>query len=144
MDQPKPRQIFVDRSALEALLDRGHPDHASAVTFLQTAQVRNIRLISCFNFLTEITDLICRQNGREMTFKVINGFRNSKIITFFSLNSDDEAEAWRLYSVVPEPLLQFSRCAAIALMNRLDISEIFGFETAYSGVGIRVVPEDSE
>ena len=106
--------------------------------------MRNIRLISCFNFLTEITDLICRGNGREMTYKVINGFRNSKIITFFSLNSDDEVEAWRLYGVVPEPLLQFSRCAAIALMNRLEISEIFGFETAYSGIGFRVVPEDSE
>ncbi|MCD4654467.1 hypothetical protein K8T06_11115, partial [bacterium] len=90
--------IFVDISALEALIDRSHPDHTAATQFLHTSVARNFALMSAQQVLYSIAENLRSSRYKKLSSQIINALRQSELMHFEPLNSDDEKEAWRIFS----------------------------------------------
>lgn len=135
---------YIDLSALEALICRDHPAHASARECLESIVVRNIALISSRHTLYALADRLRNNAPTNDSRHIINALLKSRLIRFETLTPDDEHEAWRLYFEMNASWWNFYHCAALALMNRLQIEHVFCFDQQYARYGFSTIPEDSQ
>lgn len=148
------KSVYVDISALEAIVQRNHPNHSEAKRFLQIIQARNLVLISAKQTLISLADKLKTavldsdqdtQNSEQTdpsAFKVIDALYRSNLILFEPINPDDEDEAWRIFRTMNDPWWDYMHCISLALINRLEIESVFGFEKTYKQYGLGLLPED--
>jgi len=129
--------VFVDISALHALINKSNSMHAKSVSFLEAAHVRGYHLISTLHTLTQLVDELRQRMSDRVLTQVIDAIRQSQLIRFDPISQEDELEAWRIFDLLSGPEWSFSRCAAIAVMNRLKIERIFSFDSCFSSLGYR-------
>lgn len=132
--------VFVDITAIEALINRLNPNHDTARQFLETAVVRHFSLISCRQVLFLLANRMRAGAFSGVSADIIEALSQSELILFDHMTSEDETETWRIYRSMSGSWWTFSRCASFALINRLKIETVFGFDSVYRDFGLQLLP----
>jgi len=142
--KPGLNSIFVDISALEALINSDHPNHKAATQFLHSSLARNFSLLSSQQVLFALAEKLRLNESEKFSSRIVIAFRNSELIQFEPMNTVDIKETWRIFDSIQNPWWTFTRCASLALINRLNIENIFAFEPEFEKLGFRLLPKEFE
>lgn len=122
--------VFVDTSALYALINRSDIDHGRAIDCLSSLSDGNTSLITSNFILSETYTLILYKIGRTTALRVINGIRESYEIERISLK--DEENAWQIITDFDDKNFSYVDATTFAIMTRLGLGEVFSFDDHFN------------
>lgn len=124
--------LFVDTSAWYAYVDKSDADHSSAVNV-----VRNLNhpLITSNYVFDEILTLAMVRLGFSVAATFGKKLWNQEIVTLVRVSEEDEARAWETFLKYRDKGFSFTDCTSFAIMERLNISMAFAFDSHFNQYG---------
>lgn len=133
--------IFVDTSALTALLLPDDKNHSCAVRWVKESCAQE--KITTDYIVDELyTVLLSRTKNKSWTIDIINKFRSSNWINnLIFVTQSDFALSEQLFLTVKDKGWSFTDCTCKIVMQRLNISEAFAFDEHFKQFGsVTVLP----
>ncbi len=128
--------VFVDTGAHYALVDVNDPDHVEAVRTLQKIE-RLRQALTTSNFVvSEVYTLLLKRVSRQVALSYVNGLRTGST-TIIRVIAEDEERAWGILQQYHDQDFSYVDATSFALMERLDISVFFAFDSHFSIVRTR-------
>ena len=131
--------LVVDTAAVVALYwpqDRNHP---AAVRFLlELAPGRRFHLSNYI--LDEVMTRLRARAGHSAAVRVANVLREDPFHTIHQITEDLQEEAFDIFQRYSEVRLSFTDCTTVALMRRLEITDIFTFDRDFATLDLTVRP----
>ena len=137
------RRIFVGTSAWDALADGGDPNNEVALLFRDEIAGRCHMVITNY-ILDELYTLLLMNLGYQhtVTFKrQLDRLIEEGILEVVWVSKMLEAEAWRAFERFNvDKQWSFTDCVSCAVMQQLDISEVFAFDHHFEQMGFIRLP----
>jgi predicted nucleic acid-binding protein len=132
--------LFIDTSAIYALINRSDIDHKQARDCLTLLSSGNHSFVTSNFVISETYTLILYKIGRDTALRVTNGIRDTYEIERVSVT--DEDVAWQIINDYDDKKFSFVDATTFALMSRIGISYAFSFDDHFSQYpGIQKFPE---
>lgn len=132
--------IFVDTSALFALINRSDVDHERAKCYLSSLSQDNATLIISNFILSETYTLILYKIGRTPALNAVNGIL--KTCELERISEEDEQQAWRIINDFDDKDFSYVDVTTFAVMTRLGLTKAFSFDEHFNQYPpIRKMPE---
>ncbi len=124
--------IFVDTSAWYAYVDKSDTDHTSAVS-----AVRNLDrpLVTSNYVFDEILTLARARLGFSVAATFGKKLWKQEIAVLVRVTVEDEAKAWEIFLKYKDKGFSFTDCTSFAIMERLNISMAFAFDSHFNQYG---------
>jgi predicted nucleic acid-binding protein len=135
------RPVLVDTSALVALYLESDSQHREAVNILAGLRDKRRPLLSTWDVFDETVTLLRRWGGYARAVEAGESLRQSKVLELINVNDDDREQAWDLFKKHKEVKLSFTDCTSATIMSRLDLDEIFAFDSDFRGFGFTTLPD---
>lgn len=120
--------LFVDSSAIVALVDADDASHQPAVDAYESLVRDGYRLFTTDHALSEAYELLSMGVGPEVARQWL---RDQKL-TIYDVTDDDLAAARRrLLERTAGAALSFTDALSIAVMERLGVSDVFAVDPAF-------------
>ncbi|HVA26728.1 MAG TPA: PIN domain-containing protein [Candidatus Baltobacteraceae bacterium] len=129
--------IFVDTSALYALVDWDDAAHSSATAILQALLRDRRKLVSTNYVIVELLSLVQRRKGMAAVAKIIADVLPG--IEHVIVDADLHDAALELCLGENRRHLSIVDCSSIAFMRRTKITRAFAFDTDFERFGIELV-----
>ncbi len=132
--------LFVDTSALYALLDGDEPRHTDVAAAWRTV-TDDERLLFTSNYvLVETFALLQRRLGLE----AVHGFADAFVPLLQPVWVDEELHAAAVASLFTAARRRLSLvdCASFELMRRLGLTDVLALDTDFSRQGFNLLPAD--
>jgi len=124
--------IFIDTSALYALLDKSDANHRVAVKFKDSLA----HPLVTSNYITdEIITLAKNRLGYEVALDIGQKLWDESITKLIHVTLQDERKAWKIFVKYHDKTFSFTDCTSFALMNRVGITEVFAFDDHFMQYG---------
>jgi predicted nucleic acid-binding protein len=126
--------VFIDTSAIVALLSATDRHHAAAVTVWRELVRTHARLVTTDLVLAEAVVVARVRAGFDVSVQI--GER--LLADPFELVWSDRSlldEAWKLYRRYRDHMLSLCDCVSFAVMRRQRIAEAFAFDDDFEAVG---------
>jgi predicted nucleic acid-binding protein len=133
------RHILLDSSALVALADRRDPDHPAVADFVRAIKNQAL-LITTDYVLDETVTVVKKRYGYQAAVRLGRIIRTSEFCRYLILNAEDEAMAWATFEKYDDKAWSFTDCACLAVMQRLNISEVLSLDIHFQQMGVQVWP----
>ena len=130
--------LFIDTSALYALLDGEEPRHAEVVAAWQTV-TNNGRMLFTSNYvLVETFDLVQRRLGLE----AVRDLADVLVPLLQPVWVDEELHAAAAASLftASQRRLSLVDCASFELMRRLGLTDVLALDTDFARQGFNLLP----
>lgn len=124
--------IFVDTSALYALVDAGDPRHAVAVSLFQTANDNDEGLLVHSYVISEAADLMRRRLGAEAALAFLHDLAH---FTLHWIDASDHAEAVALLAARNRRELSLADCASFVVMRNYGLTHGLFFDDDFEQEG---------
>jgi predicted nucleic acid-binding protein len=135
---PAPRLILVDTSAYFALVDKTDRHHLAAVTFIRS---HDAPLVTTDLVIVETLNLVQARIGHRHAVRLGKQLLNPALTTVLKVSEEDVAQAWRLFQRYRDKGFSFTDCTSFALMERMQITTAFAFDTHFRQYGrLAIVP----
>ncbi len=131
-------EVLLDTSAIFALLNRDDPHHARAVTIHQSLIHRQAVLVLPNFLLAESHAIINKRLGSRAARDFLQGALRDFEIQRVTLE-DEWAAQGILQNVTRSKALSYFDAVAVALAERLGISEVFTFDKHFRLMGLKPV-----
>jgi len=130
------KQIFIDSSGFKALIDEKDDFYEKAVGIWEKLRYEdNIELVTSNYMVDECLTLLRNKCGLDKTIllrkTLAEGLPSIKIIR---VKLEDEIMAWDWF-VKDWSKLSFTDCVSFAMMKRLGIKRVFGFDKHFERAG---------
>ena len=135
----KSNQIFIDSGGFKALIDGNDDFNGGAVLiWKRLKEEEDIELFTSNYIIDECMTLLRNRCGLEKSLILrtilIEGEPMIKVIRIKVI---DEAGAWRWFEK-DWSKLSFTDCVSFAIMKRLGIKRVFGFDEHFERAGFRL------
>lgn len=128
--------IFLDTSAIYALINRKDPDHNKAKGFLDGFKGK--AFITNYIF-TETMSLVNARLGHERAIIAGETLLKSSYIERVWVTPADEKEAWSLFVSRDDKSYSFTDCTSFVVMKRLKIKRCLTFDEHFKQEGFEGV-----
>jgi uncharacterized protein len=122
--------VFVDTSALFALVNRSDTDHERAKRCLSSLSNDNTTLVISNFILSETYTLILYKIGRTPALNVVNGL--CETCELERVSEEDEEHAWRILNDFDDKTFSYVDATTFAVMTRLGLSRAFSFDEHFN------------
>lgn len=123
------KSILVDTSAFYALADTSDTYHSKALKFYEE-NLQKRRFITTDYILIEVWILINHRLGLRKSMEFWSGLRKG-IIPILGIQKEDLDLAFQIAEEFEDQDFSIVDAAAFALMQRLEIKEVFTFDTHF-------------
>lgn len=132
-------KVFVDTSALYALMAPEDAHHASAVTCFTFLDDTAVELISTNYILLECASLIQRRHG----FAPAQAFlaRAAKMLDLVWIGPQEHQQAVTLWTAERRRSLSVVDCSTMAVMRQHGLHDIVAFDAQFAQAGFHVLPQ---
>jgi predicted nucleic acid-binding protein len=137
------RPVLVDTSALVALYMASDARHREASSVLAGLREKKRPLLATTDVFDETVTLVRRWAGYARAIEAGESLRQSRVLELVNVEDDDREEAWDLFRRHKEAKLSFTDCTSAAIMGRLEIEEVFTFDSDFRGFGFKTVPDEN-
>ena len=128
-------KVFIDSSAFKAIVDERDDFNVDAESIFKKLVIEGCKFITSNYIVDECATLLRAKSGLIKALKFKNYLSNSSpIINIFRVSSKDEVEAWKLFENEWSGL-SFTDCTCFAVMKRLGIKRVFGFDKHFEKAG---------
>jgi len=121
--------VFVDTSALFALVNRSDTDHERAKQCLSSLSNDNTTLVISNFILSETYTLVLYKIGRTSALNVVNGLFDSCELE--RVSEEDEEHAWRIINDFGDKDFSYVDATTFAVMGRLGLTRAFSFDAHF-------------
>lgn len=136
--------LFVDTSAWVAIEDKKDINHDSARSFKQYLLDAKERLVTTNYILDETFTLLLFDVGYLITveFKnMLDSLIEKKLLILLQIDSRLQAEAWNIFLKFNlDKQWSYTDCTSKAIMNELEIYEVFSFDHHFEQMGFIIKP----
>ena len=129
--------IFVDTGAWYALVDSDDADHKAAAAFLAA---NTVPLITTNFIFSETVTLIRYRIGHEAAHSFGQKLQESSFVRVIAVTPADEERAWETFCKYRDQDFSFVDCTSFAVMERMKLAKVFGFDRHFSVMEFAVVP----
>ena len=129
--------IFVDTGAWYALVDSDDADHKAAAAFLAA---NSMPLITTNFIFSETVTLIRYRVGHVAARSFGQKLQESRFVRIVAVTPADEERAWDIFRKYQDQDFSFVDCTSFAVMERMKLSTVFGFDRHFSVMKYAVVP----
>lgn len=132
-------KAFADTSGLVALAAPRDSRHALAAAWFRDSGARD-GLVTSDYVLDETVTRLRRVAGHAAAVAVGHAIRSSTVARLVKLQPADLEAAWEIFMRYDDRDLSFTDCTSVALVRRLGLKSVFGFDDDFAGLGIQLVP----
>lgn len=132
--------VFVDTSALVALYLTADSRHQEAASVLEGLMESKRQLVATTDVFDETVTLLRRWGGYSKAVEAGEALRTSRVLELVNVDDEAREEAWKLFKQHKGPKLSFTDCTSAAVMRRLELEEVFTFDSDFRGFGFTAVP----
>jgi uncharacterized protein len=128
-------RVFVDSSAFRALIDENDDFNQRAEKILADLVKTKCELVTSNYIIDECATLIRMKSGfkKAMLFKKYLT-ESDPVISLYRVRIKDESDAWKWFENEWSGL-SFTDCVSFAMMKRLGIKKVFGFDQHFERAG---------
>lgn len=135
------RPVLVDTSALLALYIDSDAQHRKAASVFGTLREKRRHLLTTTDVFDETVTLVRRWEGYADAVRTGETLRASRILELVVVNDEDREAAWGLFKQYTDPKLSYTDCTSAAVMGRLELEEVFTFDSDFRGFGFKAIPD---
>lgn len=133
-------RIFVDTGAWASIAMKGDKHHEEAVQLLHDFQKDSISLITSDYILDEVLTLVRKRSTHEKAKRMGQTILKSPVIRLERINETVWESAWKIFQRYNDKIWSFTDCTSFALMDQLNISRAFTFDSDFEQYGKQVIP----
>ena len=128
--------IFVDTSAWYALLDKDDANHRAAVRFKDSL----VHPLVTSNYIAdEVITLVRSRLGHNVAVEIGQKLWDESIANLIHVTLQDEKKAWGIFVKYHDKAFSFTDCTSFALMERVEVTEVFAFDEHFKQYGNFIV-----
>src|SRR6059036_3728455 len=116
-------RIFVDTSAIYALLDRGDRNHRAAAAILEAMTARRVQPLVTNFVVAETHGLLVARLGPAIARRWLFG----NVWTVERVTAEDEDRARQILRGYDDKRFSYTDATSFAIMERLRLAEAFAF-----------------
>lgn len=131
--------IFIDTSALIALMNKKDQFHARAIDILVTIKKGGSNLISTSHVFAETVTRIERKVSAKQAILAGNMIRNNERIKIIVPQKDIIDNAWKIFQKYQDQEFSFVDCISFALMKELSLTKAFAFDKHFKIIGFEIL-----
>ncbi|MBU1200576.1 PIN domain-containing protein [Patescibacteria group bacterium] len=132
-------KIFIDTSGFKALVDEKDEFHSKAVKLWGKLLRLDDGFVVSNYILDESLTLVRMRRGLDKALKLRDFIaESSQVIKIYRVSIEDERGAWKWFEK-DWSKLSFTDCVSFALMERLGIKRVFGFDKHFERAGFGLV-----
>ncbi len=132
---------FIDTGAFYASLDTRDQNHKRSLKIWEKLENTNIRLITSNHILDELATLLARKIGYEFSALQMYEIYTDAEIHIERSTHTDELKALALFKKYADQKISFTDCISFAIMERLNIQKVFGFDRHFRFSGFDLLSE---
>ena len=129
-------QVFVDTSAVFALLDRSDANHKAAASGLKTLRARRTTPLLTNFVVAESHALLLARIGAD----VARSWLLANVWTIERVSAEDEAAARQIVARYTDKTFSYTDATSFAVMTRLRIRTAFAFDPHFRRYGFQLLP----
>jgi uncharacterized protein len=124
--------VFVDTGAWFAYFVRRDPDHSAAVAWMR----RNRQPLVTTDYVPdELLTLIKLRESYRVAIAAGNALWEQRVTRMEHVTSDDMIRAWEVFRQYHDKEWSFTDCTSKVMMERLQISHAFAFDSHFEQFG---------
>ncbi len=136
--------IFADTGAWVALEDNHDSHHTAALMLKNKLVAGQTRIITTNYVLDETYTLMLLNVGYDKTVRfkrALDRVIRRNVVVVFHITPDIEYEAWTIFERFNrDKSWSFTDCTSKAVMDRLSLNEVFGFDHHFAQMGFTIKP----
>ena len=132
------KSLFVDTGAWYALIDNKDPYHKRAKRFYEN---NSLPFVTTNFIFDETITLMTNKLGWGMAARFGSGLRESRLVNITPVLDKDEDRTWEIFLQYKDAGFTYTDCTSFAVMERLKISAVFGFDGHFCVKEFQVLPE---
>lgn len=133
------KAVFVDTSGFKAWVDEKDDFH-DKTKIIVNKLLKNEVVFVTSNFTLDETWTLLRCKCKMEKVRLLKKYLTESIPIFriFRISADDEARAWTWFDEKDWSGLSFTDCVSFAMMKRLGIKKVLGFDKHFEKAGFRL------
>lgn len=132
-------KVFTDTGAFAALQDDSDRHHAAAAVFIRSPPPSCQFYTS--NFIVDETITLLRNRmGHKSAVMFADAMLQTARFEVISVDSSVERSAVDVFKRFKDKELSFTDCVTISLVRSLRLDGVFGFDSDFTSVGLRLFP----
>ena len=133
------RQIFLDTSYLQAIVDTGDNLNPLAITII--ARLGNFRGVTSEMVLTELLNALCSRGQflRQSAIRLTRDLRHDENTLIIPQTTEQFEQAFDFYQRRLDKGYSLTDCASMQIMRQLEIDEILTFDRHFQQEGFRAL-----
>jgi predicted nucleic acid-binding protein len=135
------RPVLVDTSALVALYLEDDAEHQRAADALAGLREKKRSLLATTDVFDETVTLVRWWGGYADAIRAGESLRQSKVLELVPVSDADREAAWSLFKEYNNLELSFTDCTSAAVMSRLELGEVFTFDSDFREFGYKTIPD---
>ena len=128
-------RVFVDTSALYALLDEDETNHAAAVASF--ANLRNTELVTHAYVLVETVALVSRRLGWAAVTRLLDGLMT--VVAVSPVDAATHANALAAYRSAGSTSVSLVDQTSFAFMRTNRLADVFAYDADFAAAGFDLV-----
>ena len=132
------KSLFVDTGAWYALIDNKDPYHKRARKFYEK---NNLPFVTTNFIFDETITLMTNRLGWGIAARFGSGLKESRLVNITPVLDIDEDRTWEIFLQYKDAGFSYTDCTSFAVMERLKISAVFGFDGHFREREFQVLPE---
>jgi len=130
-------RVFVDTSAWFAYANSRDKSHTRVREALEKWENR---LVTSNFVFDETVTLLMMRGGGNVALKMGEGLRDPGLVRLMRLVTEDEEEAWSIFSRHKDKNWSFTDCTSFALMRRLGLDTAIAVDDHFKQAGFNILP----
>ncbi|WP_251949785.1 type II toxin-antitoxin system VapC family toxin [Thermococcus argininiproducens] len=141
----KPELIYMDTGALVAFFDKGDKNHEAAMNYFESSVLEGAKFVVGRPVLAEFINGASKVNGKRVAIQLKNILFSSNYIIIENETEEDWKKAWEIFEKFnDQDGMDLVDCLSFAIMERLEITKAFTFDSDFATYGFAVVPKPSK
>ena len=128
--------IFVDTGAFVALMRQKDRHHEAARRFMAKPPL----LVTSDYVVDETVTLLLTRVSRAAAEQFLTGVCASRLLRLEMVGEEGFFQAQKLFLQFRDKHWSFTDCSSLAIVKRLGIDEVFGFDHHFDQMGLRRLP----
>ena len=133
-------QVYLDTGGLIALNDRSDRNHAAASAFFRRATKEGSRFVLGRPVLIEYLDGVTKRVGKRDALLRLQQIETSSVWRVEPDTEEDHARARELFLRYDDKSIDMTDSLSLALMERLGLRQVFGFDPDFETHGFTRFP----
>ncbi len=132
--------IFIDAGAIVARLVARDQNHAAALNYWNELSTTAVACCTSNLVMAEALTLVARWTTYRFAAEQAHELYSSRVLQIVRPTQADELGAIPLLNKFADQRVGFVDCVSFALMRRLKLSEVFGFDRHFTAAGFALKP----